>query len=530
MFKKVIRVGLTLWYTKPVQIFYQIWYRIKNRFISINSYRNYDAATIQPVSFNFNDQLVLSQGKFSGHAKFFFIGLSHQFMDSRINWNFGANGKLWNYNLQYLDYILDESIDVIERKKILVDLSKELLAGKVKPEPYPVSLRIINTIAFVSRYGIQDRAVELALKRQIHYLENNLEFHILANHLIENIFSLFIASFALNNKKLYNKSKSLLEKQLAEQIMGDGAHYECSPMYHSILLAKILMLIDVVHNNILWQEDCKGMESVAAKMLGWLKDFSFYNNNWALVNDAANGIAPPLPVLEHVATSLNIHPQSTGLDQSGYRKWNMEIFELLVDAGSISPSYQPGHVHADMLSFWLNERGCPIFVDVGTSTYQVNERRQYERSTVAHNTVSINMDNQYDVWSGFRVARRAAIVIEKECENYLCAFHDGYLSRYGVIHQRSFLISPNNIIIEDKLKGKPVSAVAHFHLDHSISASHNAGENIVLLSNGIRMEFTNAQSIHVLSYKQATEFNSLIESQKIEVVFDQHMISKITIF
>lgn len=66
-----------------------------------------------------------------------------------------------------------------------------------------------------------------------------------------------------------------------------------------------------------------------------------------------------------------------------------EKMELLADVGSIGPDYQPGHAHADTFNFvlYLNER--PIIVDTGTSTYEVNEIRFYERSTAAHNTVVV---------------------------------------------------------------------------------------------------------------------------------------------
>ena len=46
--------------------------------------------------------------------------------------------------------------------------------------------------------------------------------------------------------------------------------------------------------------------------------------------------------------------------------------------GSIGPSYQPGHAHADELNFELFYKGSPIIVDTGVSTYEKNERRLRE--------------------------------------------------------------------------------------------------------------------------------------------------------
>src|SRR5690606_19561897 len=103
----------------------------------------------------------------------------------------------------------------------------------------------------------------------------------------------------------------------------------------------------------------------------------------------------------------------TSLSDSGYRKFNEADFEILMDVGQIAPVYQPGHSHADSLQFLLNFKGKPVIVDTGISTYEKNERRQLERSTASHNTVTINRDNSSNVWGGFRVAERAMVEVLK---------------------------------------------------------------------------------------------------------------------
>ncbi|MCS2404764.1 heparinase II/III-family protein [Bacteroides salyersiae] len=44
--------------------------------------------------------------------------------------------------------------------------------------------------------------------------------------------------------------------------------------------------------------------------------------------------------------------------------------------------YQPGHAHADTFTFELHINNRPVIIDTGTSTYEVNEARFYERSTI----------------------------------------------------------------------------------------------------------------------------------------------------
>ncbi|MFZ8458455.1 hypothetical protein ACO1MZ_14390, partial [Staphylococcus aureus] len=79
--------------------------------------------------------------------------------ENTIDWNFQGYGKLWNYNLQYFSYLLDEDVSVDERLRLLRDFSHQLLASTVPPEPYPVSLRVVNTLLFHSRYPITDATV-----------------------------------------------------------------------------------------------------------------------------------------------------------------------------------------------------------------------------------------------------------------------------------------------------------------------------------------------------------------------------------
>ena len=80
--------------------------------------------------------------------------------------------------------------------------------------------------------------------------------------------------------------------------------------------------------------------------------------------------------------------------------------KLLLDVASIGPDYLPGHGHADTLSFEMSLFGKRTLVNRGISQYGI-EVRQVERGTAAHNTVVINNENSSEVWSGFRVARRA---------------------------------------------------------------------------------------------------------------------------
>jgi len=494
MFCKFLRLFHTLLHIKGIQWRYQLWYRVKNRFISIHCYTQYLQRSFIQFDVQMADILQSKQKEYFGYFSFEFIGLKHSF-DHRIDWNFQGHGKLWNYNLQYFSYLLDEGIPVDERLRLLRDFSDQLLALTIPPEPYPVSLRIVNTLLFHTRYPITDAIILEALQKQIDYLANNLEYHLLANHLLENAFSLWLASIYLTDQPLFNKSHQLLITQLDEQILLDGGHYECSVMYQSILLSKLLLCIEAARKAF-WIEPSKIyiLEEKAAKMLGWVNVYSFPDGTWALMNDAAEKIAPATASLIEAATVLNIIPTEVVLNDSGFRKMKGANWELLIKTGAVQPAYQPGHVHADVTSYCLWYKGQQIIVDPGISTYAISSRRNIERGTSVHNTVSINGYNQSDVWGGFRVGKRARVMSLKDSSYCVQVAVCPYFN-HRCKHERTFVkINNHSLVIEDSVQVVPFlsSAKGNIQFASHVSVDHQQGllkmDGLTIVIQGVENE------------------------------------------
>ncbi|HTN39090.1 MAG TPA: heparinase II/III-family protein, partial [Arachidicoccus sp.] len=100
---------------------------------------------------------------------------------------------------------------------------------------------------------------------------------------------------------------------------------------------------------------------------------------------------------------------------------------------------------------------------IGTSTYEMGERRNVERGSSAHNTVVVGNRDQSEVWSGFRVGNRAKVKVLKDMQDQIVAEHNGYKS-IGLIHRRSFNFFENSIEITDELiNSASCEGVAYFH-------------------------------------------------------------------
>ena len=508
MFKGFLRLFYTLRFIKPIQFQYQLFYRFKKYFISIHHYKKYSKHTIKTFNVKSAAFLVSTTKEFLSENTFEFIGLKHTFIDG-VDWNFKSHGKLWNYNLQYFTYLLDETIPSEERLQLLKDFSTDLLSSKVQLEPYPVSIRIVNCLLFHSRYPISDAIILEAILKQVDYLEHNLEYHILGNHLLENLYSLFLASIFLDDITLTTKSYQLLIPQLNEQILDDGGHYECSVMYHSILLSKLLLCIEVARNaNRSNSLDLSQLENTASKMLSWIKTYSFPDGSWALMNDAALGIAPTTEKLLQAADFLKIRYQPISLLSSGFAKIIGENWEILIKTGSVQPAYQPGHTHADIGNFCLWVKGKQIIVDRGISTYNSNNLRLEERSTQFHNTVTIGGLNQSDVWASFRIAKRAKVI--SEINNTYVKLKITPFHNPEITHERSIAkINDSKFVVRDYVAGDlfhllPAIGVLQFFKDCSIQS-----DGIIWEQENFTISFSESVQPKLENGKYSTHFNHI---------------------
>jgi hypothetical protein len=402
-------------------------------------------------------------------------------------------------------------------------------SGSIKDglEPFPISLRGINWIKFLVQHNIKDKRINDSLFAQYQILMDNLEYHILGNHLLENGFSLLFGAYYFQDEKLYVKAKGILIDELKEQILEDGAHFELSPMYHQIMLFRVLDCINLIQNNS-WknQELLKLLTSKAEAMLGWLNVITFENGDIPLLNDSTNKIAPTTKELNNYALDLKLKSKNLTLSDSGYRKIKNTRYEMIIDIGNIGPDYIPGHAHSDTFNFELYVQNQPVIVDTGLSTYESNHRRQLERSTKSHNTVEVDGENQSEVWGGFRVARRAKIIDLKESIGSIEATHDGYQYK-GVLHTRKFFAREDRIIIIDNLETNGQHAcVAYFHFYPDINIYI---ENNELKCKYLNIKFIGSNCIELIDYDFSPEFNTKIKAQCAKISFQNKLETEIRI-
>lgn len=518
----------TIRYLKPIQLRYQLWYRLRNywrRAVKFHYPVSVEATGI-PLSFTpwIEKPVSLQNNTFT------FLNVSNGFPANKINWDEPAFGKLWAYNLNYMDYLHQPGITKETGLRLIEQFIQDLPFNKNGKEPYPIALRGINWIKFFSKYSILNTQYSNSLFAQYKILCNNLEYHLLANHLLEDGFSLLFGAYYFKEETFYKKANKIIVAELEEQILDDGAHFELSPMYHQIILDRLLDCINLLQNNRCFanqQELLDKMIEKAGKMFYWLNAITFSNGDIPLFNDAAPNIAPTTRQLNEYSASLNLHPATCNLQlkDSGYRKFTGTNYECIIDIGPIGPSYQPGHAHADTFNFELNIKNFPFIVDTGISTYEQNITRFAERGTAAHNTVTIQNRNSSEVWSSFRVARRASVKIIKESDQGISAEHNGY-RMLKTTHRRKLNFTESAIEITDTLTGKIREGKAHFLFSPGVLPLKQG--NRVSTGDAI-FEFENAEEIEIIPVEIPNGYNIFVETHKLEIQFKGHLKTQITI-
>lgn len=386
---------------------------------------------------------------YSGADRFRFLNEERTF----TGWNDSARDKLWLYNLHYFDWLRQESVMEEEGNRWIA----KWIAENPPPagngwEPYPLSLRIVNWIKWHwSGHSLSEDARQ-SLAVQVRFLMKRLEYHLLANHLLVNARALVFAGCFFSGPeagKWLAKGLEIYREQLPEQILADGGHFELSPMYQCIILENLLDLRNI-HAPL-------ELDDVIRRMFHWLAVMTGPDGRIALFNDAAYGFSLTPAELQCYGERLGFKTEhvngSEDLPQSGYSRLQPDNdIVCICDTGDIGPSYQPGHAHADALSFELWLKGRKVLTNCGTGRYFNSPERRFQRSSAAHNTLTIDGLSSSEMWSAHRVARRGRL-LSRSFQADQCG--GAFRTWFGITHARTWRIENGGILtITDHVSGK----------------------------------------------------------------------------
>lgn len=493
MIKKLFLYYNTIKYLKPVQIYGRIFSLIKKKTFSkrinlseIPDYTPLISKTkfLNHDPWNSREQILKGEFNFLNNTQNIFYP---------PNWLNPEKPLLWRFNLHYMNYL--HLLNQEEKEKIIDHwINHNPIGSNPGWHPYVISLRIVSLL----KEKFTDLNIINSIALQTEFLYKNMEYYHPANHYLENARALILAGISFKNslygKKWYKKGKKIFKKELPKEVLEDGCYFEKSPMYHNIILCGLLDLLNSIDEKI-DEEFYDFIKHYAIKMLSFSQRIVFENGEFPLFNDSTYEIAPSTSLLNSYYESItNAHftvEQENGITSSGYFIFKDKGFEIIADFGDIGPEFIPAHAHADIFTYELQYNGKPFVVDSGVYEYNAGELRDLCRSTLAHNTLSIDGKNQIEMWGSFRVGRRRNPIVRavRSSDNIerIEGIFKGWEMIIGknLIHTREIEFAPGRINIIDNVEGSgnhKVTNSIHLHPEVRI---HKVPEGIRLRNDNV---------------------------------------------
>lgn len=548
MFHKIRLYLNTVKYLKPLQIYYRPINRIKRKlyntsFIKVNVPKGIIVSEdknflILDLDFNTN---YLNRFNIKEILKdcFTFLNATNKLELSNA-WNNNNIQHLWRYNLHYFEYLYKLAYLYLknDNENIYSDKAKYLIKNWIDNNqiasgdgwhPYTVSLRLTNWITiypifkeeFSKDIGFNKELID-SIYLQYSYLQKNLEKDVLGNHYFENIKAVIIASIFFNEEKVKNKYRKELLRQLDEQILKDGMHFELSPLYHKIILEGLIKITYWLRDENIYKQ----LIIYIQKMINVAYSFEENFGKTPAFNDSADSVGKDYRTLINTCEKyFNLKPEFNGnLEDSGFYIVSNQSIKLIFDVGEICPRYIPAHGHCDALSFELSIDNKPVIVNSGTYKYENGEWRNYFRSTKSHNTVMINGFEQSQFWSSFRVATRIKNVKRRKFEHNGMQFYAGsYISFNGHEHKRVIgFINQKLIIVLDYInQGLNARSYLHFIPEAQLNIK-NSEVDVILESDRMKIFSIGTSNIVLEHGWYSKQFN--IKEKNKKLIFKKNKI------
>jgi uncharacterized heparinase superfamily protein len=358
-------------------------------------------------------------------------------------------------------------------------------ARGAESEPYPTSLRVVNWIKWALGGHALDAERVSRLAEQARGLAAPSEWDLRGHHLFARAKALVFAGVFFEGEEAQTwleQGLAILRKELAEQVLADGGHFELSPMYHSIVLEDVLDLLNlcVAYPGVVPATDEQRWRNAAQQMRRWLASMCHPDGAIAFFNEAALGTAAHPNEIDTYAGRCGLAPVIAPSEpvhhnvDSGYIRITQDDCVLLLDVAALGSCDLAGHAHPDTLSFEMSIGRKRLVVNGGIAQQGMRTPKQAQASTAAHSTVEVDGENSSEIGDGSRGRRRANVfdlqVDRRPDEVVIACSHDGYRFLPGrPVHRRKWILGTASLRIIDTIKGGEHQAIVRFHLGPGVS-------------------------------------------------------------
>lgn len=250
-----------------------------------------------------------------------------------------------------------------------------------------------------------------------------------------------------------NHATRNLAAELERQILPDGGHISRNPCAIMELLADLLPLRQTYANQA--QSPPEALVGAVDRMLPALRFFRHRDGSLARFNGMG------VTIHDRVAAILR-HDDTGGsplshAPHSGYDRLILGDTTVIADTAPPPPPELSCMAHAGCLSFELSSGRHQFIVNCGTDAFGAEAFRPLARATAAHSTATLDDTSQarfalpagWDGWIGTPLVTGPTKVQRQRLDSPgtkgFLASHDGYVSRFGLIHERELVLLEEGI-------------------------------------------------------------------------------------
>jgi uncharacterized heparinase superfamily protein len=300
--------------------------------------------------------------------------------------------------------------------------------------------------------------------------------------------------------RLLKSSARRLSAELNRQILPDGGHVSRNPGILIELLVDLLPLRQSFEARS--APPPSALLNSIDRMMPMLRFFRHGDGAFAQFNGMG---ATPTDLLATVLAYDDARGSPVAnAPHSGYQRIDAGESVLIADTGAPPPMMLSHEAHAGCLSFEFSQGRNRIVVNCGMPTANRDAWRPSARATAAHSTVVLNDTSSCRFLASAAYSRLIGVPIvdgpgpvrvsrgERGGAQLVRALHDGYASRFGLLHQRSWRLSEDgerldgeDVFFTPDGEAVPVNApdtfAIRFHLHPGVKASRRTDGSSVLL-------------------------------------------------
>jgi len=282
------------------------------------------------------------------------------------------------------------------------------------------------------------------------------------------------------HQRRLDDAERALSEELNNQILPDGGHISRNPAVLVDLMLDLLPLAQCFKPR--QRKPPEVLSSAIDRSLTMLRYLRMGDGLLARFNGAGAGSPAGLATVLAYDDITEGELTQAEARHSGYARLSLDKTIIIVDVGCPPALEYAAQAHAGALSFEMSVGKNLVFVNGGAPSYADSEWRTASRATAAHNTLRLGEKSSSklvrhklfkDLVGAMPIRYPTKVdhqLLKTDGDIQLKASHNGYNTRFGLVHHRELTLSKNGLRLDglDRIDGPGYSVRLRQDLPFSI--------------------------------------------------------------